>query len=91
MHRGSIRGLGTPEQLKAEVAGERLASAAATASASAPASASGETEPESDPVPPTLEDVFRHFAGDGMAGGPDDQTERFRDVRRTRRTASRVG
>jgi ABC-2 type transport system ATP-binding protein len=91
MHRGSIRGLGTPEQLKAEVAGERLASAAATASAPASASASGETEPESDPVPPTLEDVFRHFAGDGMAGGPDDQTERFRDVRRTRRTASRVG
>jgi ABC-2 type transport system ATP-binding protein len=89
MHRGSIRGLGTPEQLKAEVAGARLASAAATATASA--SASGETEPESDPVPPTLEDVFRHFAGDGMAGGPDDQTERFRDVRRTRRTASRVG
>ncbi|WP_055587901.1 ABC transporter ATP-binding protein [Streptacidiphilus griseoplanus] len=39
-------------------------------------------------TPPTLEDVFRHFAGsrlDKPAG------EDFRDVRRTRRTASRVG
>ncbi|MFJ6212140.1 ABC transporter ATP-binding protein [Streptomyces sp. NPDC092296] len=38
--------------------------------------------------PPTLEDVFRHFAGSRLdkPGGED-----FRDVRRTRRTASRVG
>ncbi|AXI80351.1 ABC transporter ATP-binding protein [Peterkaempfera bronchialis] len=37
---------------------------------------------------PTLEDVFRHFADSGLdnLGGED-----FRDVRRTRRTASRVG
>jgi ABC-2 type transport system ATP-binding protein len=79
MHRGRIRGLGTPEQLKAEVDAERRAAASASASG------------ESEPAPPTLEDVFRHFSGDGMAGAPDDQTERFRDVRRTRRTASRVG
>ena len=42
---------------------------------------------------PTLEDVFRHHAGSGLQGGPSDKAdgEDFRDVRRTRRTASRVG
>ncbi|PZG14592.1 ABC transporter ATP-binding protein [Nonomuraea aridisoli] len=35
---------------------------------------------------PTLEDVFRDVAGSGLDEGGD-----FRDVRRTRRTASRVG
>lgn len=37
----------------------------------------------------TLDDVFRHFAQDeaGLAGGH----ESFRSVRRTRRTAGRVG
>ncbi|MEY9968242.1 ABC-2 type transport system ATP-binding protein [Streptacidiphilus sp. MAP12-16] len=44
---------------------------------------------------PTLEDVFRHHAGSGLQGGrsADDNAEGedFRDVRRTRRTASRVG
>ncbi|MFE2911635.1 ABC transporter ATP-binding protein [Kitasatospora indigofera] len=38
---------------------------------------------------PTLEDVFRHFAGSGLT---DEQAGgEFRDVRNTRRTASRVG
>ncbi len=42
-----------------------------------------------DGHPPTLEDVFRHFAGSGLT---DDQAGgEFRDVRNTRRTASRVG
>ncbi len=36
---------------------------------------------------PTLEDVFRDVAGSGL----DAQGGEFRDVRRTRRTASRVG
>ncbi|MFC3578189.1 ABC transporter ATP-binding protein [Streptomyces yaanensis] len=36
---------------------------------------------------PTLEDVFRDVAGSGL----DDQAGDFRDVRSTRRTASRVG
>ncbi|MGQ5649769.1 ABC transporter ATP-binding protein [Streptomyces sp. EKR5.2] len=36
---------------------------------------------------PTLEDVFRDIAGSGL----DDQSGDFRDVRSTRRTASRVG
>jgi ABC-2 type transport system ATP-binding protein len=35
---------------------------------------------------PTLEDVFRDVAGSGL-----DEEGEFRDVRRTRRTASRVG
>jgi len=37
--------------------------------------------------PPTLEDVFRDVAGSGL----DDSSGDFRDVRSTRRTASRVG
>jgi ABC-2 type transport system ATP-binding protein len=36
---------------------------------------------------PTLEDVFRDVAGSGL----DEEGGEFRDVRRTRRTASRVG
>jgi ABC-2 type transport system ATP-binding protein len=39
--------------------------------------------------PPTLEDVFRHFAGSDL--GSDSEGGEFRDVRRTRNTASRVG
>ena len=68
MHRGRIRALGTPEQLKADLSGELEA--------------------------PTLEDVFRHHAGQGLYGGSSADSsdgEDFRDVRRTRRTASRVG
>ena len=68
MHRGRIRALGTPEQLKADLAGELEA--------------------------PTLEDVFRHHAGQGLHGGSSADSsdgEDFRDVRRTRRTATRVG
>jgi ABC-2 type transport system ATP-binding protein len=38
---------------------------------------------------PSLEDVFRHFAGDELAAQNDGGE--FRDVRRTRNTASRVG
>ncbi|MFI0732625.1 ABC transporter ATP-binding protein [Streptomyces sp. NPDC021225] len=43
-------------------------------------------EGEADPRP-TLEDVFRDVAGSGL----DEQGGDFRDVRSTRRTASRVG
>jgi ABC-2 type transport system ATP-binding protein len=74
MHRGRIRALGTPAQLKAELADRRAESAEAGAA---------------DGPAPTLEDVFRHFAGSGLT---DDQAGgEFRDVRNTRRTASRVG
>jgi ABC-2 type transport system ATP-binding protein len=41
---------------------------------------------EKDPAP-TLEDVFRDVAGRGL----DEQGGTFRDVRSTRRTASRLG
>ena len=44
---------------------------------------------ETDGRGPTLEDVFRHFAGSGL--GDDQAGGEFRDVRNTRRTASRVG
>jgi ABC-2 type transport system ATP-binding protein len=70
MHRGKIRALGTPRQLKDELATAR-----------------GD---DAQTPPPSLEDVFRHFVGSGLDES-HDQTERFRDVRRTRRTASRVG
>ncbi|PWI45613.1 ATP-binding cassette domain-containing protein [Streptomyces sp. ICBB 8177] len=63
MHKGSIRALGTPEQLRTEL-----------------------RERRADGSAPTLEDVFRDVAGSGLDEGGD-----FRDVRSTRRTASRVG
>ncbi|MFF4213473.1 ABC transporter ATP-binding protein [Streptomyces sp. NPDC001796] len=65
MHRGRVRALGTPVELRSGLA-QRLG-----------------TE---GPLP-TLEDVFRDVAGSGL----DDQSGDFRDVRSTRRTASRVG
>ena len=66
MHRGQIRGLGTPRQLKDDLA-----------------AAQGGT--------PDLEDVFRHFAGRDLDDAHEDRKESFRDVRRTRRTATRLG
>ncbi|MCQ8187538.1 ABC transporter ATP-binding protein [Streptomyces rugosispiralis] len=68
MHRGRIHALGTPHELRSELAERRRA------------------EGEADPGP-TLEDVFRDVAGRGL----DEQGGDFRDVRSTRRTASRVG
>ena len=65
MHKGRVRALGSPEQLKAGLRDSFTA--------------------------PTLEDVFRHYAGSGFQGA-DGQSdgEDFRDVRRTRNTANRV-
>ncbi|MBI0295119.1 ATP-binding cassette domain-containing protein [Streptomyces sp. PRKS01-29] len=68
MHRGRIHALGTPRELRSELADRRR------------------EEGEADPKP-TLEDVFRDVAGSGL----DEQGGDFRDVRSTRRTASRVG
>ena len=70
MHRAKIRAIGTPQQLKDELATVRGDDAQAP--------------------PPSLDDVFRYFVGSGLDES-HDQTERFRDVRRTRRTASRLG
>ncbi|MCC2278250.1 ATP-binding cassette domain-containing protein [Streptomyces sp. ET3-23] len=73
MHRGRIRALGTPAELKAGLTAHRQEAG------------------EAEPPPPSLEDVFRHFSGSGLdEPGPDERGE-FSDVRRTRRTASRVG
>jgi ABC-2 type transport system ATP-binding protein len=50
-------------------------------------------EGDGDPRAVTLEDVFRHYSGSGLDGhgtATEDGGD-FRDVRRTRRTASRVG
>jgi ABC-2 type transport system ATP-binding protein len=58
MHRGRLRAVGSPAELKAELG---------------PGA--------------TLDDVFRHHAGDL----PDDDLGRLRDVRGTRRTAIRLG
>jgi len=65
MHKGRVRALGAPEELKAGLQGTYTA--------------------------PSLEDVFRHYAGSGFQGA-DGQSdgEDFRDVRRTRNTANRV-
>lgn len=57
MHGGRLRGLGTPRQLKDELAVA------------------------------TLEDVFRSIVGRDLDDAHEDQAERFRDVRRTRRSA----
>jgi ABC-2 type transport system ATP-binding protein len=58
MHRGRIRALGTPAELKSLL------------------------EPGA-----TLEEVFRTYTGDQL----DEPGDNFRDARRTRRTASRLG
>ncbi|MFJ8851972.1 ABC transporter ATP-binding protein [Streptomyces sp. NPDC102437] len=77
MHLGRLRALGTPAQLKGELVSHRRES--------------GETELP----PPSLEDVFRYHSGSAL-NGPGSAAENegrgaFRDVRRTRRTASRLG
>ncbi|MET9530373.1 ATP-binding cassette domain-containing protein [Streptomyces sp. NPDC006649] len=86
MHRGRVRALGTPGELRADLRERRRAQAppaAATSTDGTPAAHgkdAGDTEP-------TLEDVFRDVAGSGL----DEQGGEFRDVRSTRRTATRVG
>ncbi|MFB6984031.1 ATP-binding cassette domain-containing protein [Streptomyces scopuliridis] len=80
MHHGRIHALGTPGELRAEL-GERRAASGAPSASGAPG-ASGEKG-----TLPTLEDVFRDVAGSGL----DEEGGDFRDVRSTRRTASRVG
>jgi len=39
----------------------------------------------------TLDDVFRHYTGDTLGKGPAEEEGGIRDVRRTRRTARRLG
>ncbi|MDH6126448.1 ATP-binding cassette domain-containing protein [Kitasatospora sp. GP82] len=75
MHHGRIQAAGTPQELR---------NGLTPAESARPGGQSA--------MPPTLEDVFRHYAGSGLDGreSTEDGGD-FRDVRRTRRTASRVG
>ncbi|MER8187147.1 ATP-binding cassette domain-containing protein [Kitasatospora sp. NPDC094015] len=66
MHRGRVRAVGTPEELRSSLAARPDAA-------------------------PSLEDVFRHYAGSGLSGRDTEEGGDLSDVRRTRRTASRVG
>ncbi|MCI3223891.1 ABC transporter ATP-binding protein [Streptomyces sp. NP-1717] len=72
MHQGRIHALGTSGELRAELRERRRGTFGPAA--------------RSD-FEPTLEDVFRDVAGQGL----DEEGGDFRDVRSTRRTASRVG
>ncbi|WP_344669240.1 ABC transporter ATP-binding protein [Catenulispora yoronensis] len=79
MHKGRIRAIGTPDSLKADLAARwRRERTDAADTNSAPRDGD-----------PTLEDVFRHFAGGELRG--ESEGGGFRDVRRTRHTATRVG
>ncbi|MFD3487100.1 ABC transporter ATP-binding protein [Streptomyces sp. NPDC058665] len=96
MHRGRIHALGTPDELREELRERRRAEAGETgeAGASRKSGGTGETaEPgasraaaRSDTLP-TLEDVFRDVVGQGL----EEEGGTYRDVRTTRRTASRLG
>ncbi|WP_406347992.1 ATP-binding cassette domain-containing protein [Streptomyces sp. NBC_00144] len=97
MHQGRVRALGTPEELRADLRERRRArsegSTGPAGSTAAPTTASTEGTPTAHgkdtakDTEPTLEDVFRDVAGSGL----DEQGGEFRDVRSTRRTATRVG
>ncbi|MFE2373157.1 ATP-binding cassette domain-containing protein [Streptomyces sp. NPDC059398] len=100
MHQGRVRALGTPGELRAGLRERRRAQSGATGSP-AGSTAGRAAAPDTPDVPsgtapaaarredtePTLEDVFRDVAGSGL----DEQGGEFRDVRSTRRTATRVG
>jgi ABC-2 type transport system ATP-binding protein len=70
MHRGRVRALGTPAELRSGLQARLRARGVS----------------DTDALP-TLEDVFRDVAGSGL----DDESGEFRDVRSTRRTATRLG
>ncbi|MGW1892740.1 ATP-binding cassette domain-containing protein [Streptomyces sp. NPDC002004] len=77
MHRGRVRAVGTPDELRSDLRERRRARGAP----------GGRPGGEGAASRPTLEDVFRDVAGSGL----DEQSGDFRDVRSTRRTAGRVG
>ncbi|MFI6082302.1 ATP-binding cassette domain-containing protein [Streptomyces sp. NPDC051217] len=83
MHRGRIHALGTPDELREELRERRRAEADEAPKSGEP----GESgEARSDTLP-TLEDVFRDVVGQGL----EEEGGTYRDVRSTRRTASRLG
>ncbi|MER7765640.1 ATP-binding cassette domain-containing protein [Kitasatospora sp. NPDC096140] len=75
MDRGRIRALGTPAELKDRIRG-------------ADPHHDDPAHDGSSHDDPTLDDVFRHYAGRDLADATEGD---FGDVRRTRRTAGRVG
>ncbi|WP_371790709.1 ATP-binding cassette domain-containing protein [Streptomyces sp. NBC_01471] len=86
MHRGRVRALGTPGELRADLRERRRAQAPPAAATSTDGTPTAHGKDTGD-TEPTLEDVFRDVAGSGL----DEQGGEFRDVRSTRRTATRVG
>ncbi|MFD8964260.1 ABC transporter ATP-binding protein [Streptomyces sp. NPDC059568] len=87
MNRGRIHALGTPDELRTELRERRRASAETAEGESAEAGTAKGESADKDDAMPTLEAVFREVAGRGL----DEEGGDFRDVRNTRRTASRVG
>ncbi|MFF9641437.1 ATP-binding cassette domain-containing protein [Kitasatospora aureofaciens] len=75
MDRGRIRALGTPAELKDQVRQDGQQGQEGR-------------DGQDGRDEPTLDDVFRHFAGRDLADATEGD---FGDVRRTRRTANRVG
>jgi ABC-2 type transport system ATP-binding protein len=82
MHRGRVRALGTPEELRTELR-DRRRNELRDRRTGSPEQGRG---PGAD-INPTLEDVFRDVAGSGL----EEEGGDYRSVRSTRRTASRVG
>ncbi|MFH9352412.1 ATP-binding cassette domain-containing protein [Kitasatospora sp. NPDC017646] len=84
MDRGRIRALGTPAELKEQVRQVRQHGPEGEDGRGGQEGQEGRGGQDE----PTLDDVFRHFAGRDLADATEGD---FGDVRRTRRTANRVG
>jgi ABC-2 type transport system ATP-binding protein len=82
MHRGRIRALGTPEELRTELRDRRRTESGDRGTGSPHHGRGAGAD-----INPTLEDVFRDVAGAGL----EEEGGDYRSVRSTRRTASRVG
>ncbi|MEV8367018.1 ABC transporter ATP-binding protein [Streptomyces niveus] len=76
MHRGRIHALGTSDELRTQLRDRRRKEAREAG-----------TSARDDDATPTLEDVFRDVAGQGL----DEEGGDYSDVRSARRTASRLG
>ncbi|MFI9325281.1 ATP-binding cassette domain-containing protein [Kitasatospora aureofaciens] len=87
MDRGRIRALGTPAELKDQVRQDGQQGQQGQEGEEGQQGQEGQEGRDSRDEP-TLDDVFRHFAGRDLADATEGD---FGDVRRTRRTANRVG
>ncbi|MFI9158884.1 ATP-binding cassette domain-containing protein [Kitasatospora aureofaciens] len=87
MDRGRIRALGTPAELKDQVRQDGQQGQEGEEGQEGQQGQEGREGRDSRDEP-TLDDVFRHFAGRDLADATEGD---FGDVRRTRRTANRVG